>query len=99
MKLENQMVSYCASSDSISLGSGSMAATNSFDSSSCYEWYHETWYPYYRPYYITYPYYVSDKDKFEKSFKIAKLLLKKRLLVSRKLKDFIALVEEIAKEL
>ena len=39
------------------------------------------------------------EDKYKKAFNIAKLLLKKKLLVSRKLEDFIELVEEIAKEL
>lgn len=93
MELSNQNVSYSATTDSISSGSYTLTSTN------CYPWYEQTWYPYYQPYYVSYPVYVSDKDKFEKSFKIVKLLLKKKLLVSRKLKDFIALVEEIAKEL
>jgi len=40
-----------------------------------------------------------SKDNFEKAFKIAKMLLAKKILKSRKLSDFIGLVEMIAKEL
>lgn len=47
----------------------------------------------------TYLYTTRYEDTYKKAFNIAKLLLKKNLLVSRKLKDFIGLVEEIAKEL
>ena len=52
--------------------------------------------------YFRYPVYAEKtmyEDTYKKAFKIAKLLLKKKLLVSRKLRDFIRLVEEIAKEL
>jgi len=52
--------------------------------------------------YYAYPLYPNAPvygDKYKKAFNIAKLLLKKKLLVSRKLEDFIELVEEIAKEL
>ncbi len=93
-KLENQMVSYSATNDTISFGESSFTTGD-----NCYDWYHHDWYPYYQPYYVSYPVYITEKDKFSKAFAIAKLLLKKKLLVSRKLKDFIALVEEIAKEL
>lgn len=90
------MVSYNATNDSISFGGsgGSFSTTG-----ECYEWYQNCWYPYYQPYYVSFPVYINEKGKFDKAFSIAKLLLKKKLLVSRKLKDFIALVEEIAKEL
>jgi len=61
-----------------------------------YDWYRGTWYPYYV---YTYPDYARvKKDAFEKAFKIAKMLLAKKLLKSGKLKDFIGLVEMIAKE-
>jgi len=93
-KMENQIVSYNARNDNISIGSNIIST-----SSDCYNWYQQEWYPYYQPYYVLYPVYITEKEKFEKAFKIAKLLLKKKLLVSRKLKDFISLVEEVAKEL
>lgn len=54
------------------------------------------WYPYSYPVYINTLWY---EDTYKKAFNIAKLLLKKDFLISRKLKDFIGLVEEIAKEL
>lgn len=54
-------------------------------------------------YYVTWPWYykcwhypVVREDKFEKAFSIAKMLLKKKLLASRRLTDFIQLVEDIA---
>ena len=65
------------------------------------EWnYYET-YPEVREWYPLPPYYGTTKyeDVYKKAFNIAKLLLKKKLLKSRKLKDFIGLVEEIAKEI
>jgi len=95
MKLENQTVNYSATSDSITFGSNITFT----DSGNCYGWYQQEWYPYYQPYYVSYPVYITEKDKFQKAFNIAKLLLKEKLLVSRKLKDFIALIEKIAKEL
>jgi len=94
IKLENQMVSYNNASDSIKFWSGTTLTDIGYDESNCYEWYKNTW----CPYYISYPVYI-EKDKFEKAFNIAKLLLKENMLVSRKLKDFIELVEKIAKEL
>jgi hypothetical protein len=102
-KLENQLVSYNASNDSLSCGLSrgwtNTSSTLEFNTGNCFDWYREVWYPYYQPYYVSYPVYITEKDKFEKAFKIAKLLLKENLLVSRKLKDFIGLVEKIAKEL
>jgi hypothetical protein len=89
-------VSYNASSDSISLqgtGSSSFTLDNSY-------WV-QPWYEPIREYY-SYPVYVNTpiyEDKHKKAFNIAKLLLKEKLLVSRKLKDFIGLVEKIVKEL
>jgi hypothetical protein len=94
-KLENQNVTYSDSNNSITIGDGTTLTA----SNSSFGYYQEIWYPYYQPYYISYPVYITEKDKFEKAFNIAKLLLKKKLLISRKLKDFIALIEEIAKEL
>ncbi len=42
---------------------------------------------------------VIHEDKYERAFKIAKMLLTKELLISRKVKDFIGLVEMIANEI
>ena len=89
--LGEMTLNYNTSSNSLTYGEGS--------SSLNWGWYGEYWIPYYQPYYVSYPVYITDKDKFEKAFKIGKLLLKKKLLKSRKLKDFIGLIEEIAKEL
>lgn len=86
---ENAIVNYSSLDNVINCGELSLN----------WDWYQNHWYPYYQPYYVSYPIYISNKDKFEKAFKIAKSLLNKRLVSSRKLKDFIALVEEIAKEL
>ena len=83
----DSLVTYCSESNSVNCNG------TTFD----YDWYT---YPvireYYPNYYYSYPIY---QDNYKKAFNIAKLLLKKDLLVSRKLKDFIGLVEEIAKEL
>ena len=49
--------------------------------------------------YPTYTQFVKQVDNYKIAFNIVKLLLKKNLLNSRKLKDFIALVKEIAEEL
>ena len=61
-----------------------------------YDWYT---YPIVREYYPIYCSYPIYEDKYKKAFNIAKLLLKNNWLISRKLKDFIGLVEEIEKEL
>ena len=91
----NAMVSYSASSDSIIWGTDTAGSTN-----LCWDY----WRTYPDPIreYYSYPVYINTpryEDTYKKAFSIAKLLLKKKLLVSRKLKDFIGLVEEIAKEL
>jgi len=88
------IVSYNAVEDSVTYGNYTQSGTSTLD------WNYYT-YPeirYYYPYY-SYPYYSYPEDTYKKAFNIAKLLLKKNLLASRKLKDFIGLVEEIAKEL
>jgi len=90
-KMENQNVNYFQQGDTV----GFKQSADYID----YDWYRQTWYPYYQPYYETYPVYIKDKDSFEKAFAVAKLLLKKNLLNSKKLKDFISLVEDIAKVL
>lgn len=68
-----------------------------------YGWYRTDWIPWqeaHYPDYYVYPYYPTfSESKFDKAFRVAKLLLKKDLLISHKLQDFIQLVEEIAKEL
>jgi len=96
--LGNMMISYSATSDAVYCGSDlSITDGTTLD----YNWYRETWYPYYIYTYPTYytTYTCVKEDAFKKAFKIAKMLLAKKLLKSRKLKDFIGLVEMIAKEL
>ena len=64
-------------------------------------WYQNYWNPTiireYYPSYVTQV--VTEEDKFKKAFKVAKLLLKQRLLNSRKLPEFIKLIELIAGEI
>lgn len=78
---------------------------NGWDNNSIsFDWYRDTYRPYvekyYYPYTSTITYHtVEREDKFKKAFTIAKLLLKKKMLESRKLPDFITLVEMIANEL
>jgi len=86
----NDNVYYDSSSDSINCGNFTLT------------WDYWRWYPEVIREYWAYPLYLNTpvyEDKYKKAFNIAKLLLKKKLLVSRKLKDFIGLVEEIVKEL
>ena len=90
--LGNMTISY---SDSTSSGSGEATFSNGtiFD----YGWYHDIWYPWYV---YTYPNYTHvEKDAFERAFKVAKMLLAKKLLKSGKVKDFIELIELIADEM
>ena len=88
----NDNVFYNSSPNSVACGSDNLS------------WDYWRQYPdFYRQYY-SYPVYINTnttryEDTYKKAFNIAKLLLKKNLLVSKKLKDFIGLVEEIAKEL
>ena len=92
--LGNMKVSYSATDDAV-YGKGSLTMTDG--TTLDYGWYEREQYPYYV---YTYPDYTCvKKDAFEKAFKIAKMLLAKKLLKSAKLKDFIGLVEMIAKEL
>jgi len=93
------IVSYNAVEDSVTYENISYDYRGS--ETSTLDWNYYTTSPeivYYYPYY-SYPYYSYPEDTYKKAFNIAKLLLKKNLLASRKLKDFIGLVEEIAKEL
>ena len=92
----NETVSYCAKTDSVTCY-GIDRHDGTGDAMYWDDW--KT-----RPTVVTeyYPYYVNSvrhEDTYEKAFNIAKLLLKKKLLKSRKLKDFVGLVDEIAKEL
>ena len=92
----NAELSYNSSSDSLTIDSGTTTSDCYFD----YDYWGK--YPELIREYYTYPVYINTsryEDTYRKAFNIAKLLLKKKLLVSRKLKDFIGLVEEIAKEL
>lgn len=87
----NTELSYNVSNDSLNLTGGNY-----------FNWdYWKIWPDTLREYYPYPAYYGTTRyeDIYKKAFNIAKLLLKKNLLVSRKLKDFIGLVEEIAKEI
>jgi hypothetical protein len=93
----NAMVSYNATSDTLALG-GNASSIYVGD----FGWDYWRQYPETIKEYYPYPVYYGTtryEDNYKKAFNIAKLLLKKNLLVSRKLKDFIGLVEEIVKEL
>jgi hypothetical protein len=99
--LRNIMVRYSEKNNSINLYGGksdNLAATAGGTSNDIndypYEWYRENWRPCFE---YTDP--CPSKDNFEKAFKVAKMLLAEKLLKSRKLSDFIELVEMIAKEL
>ena len=90
----NSMVEYNSSSDSVSYTTDGSTDTLTWD---YWRYYPDTIREYY-----PYPVYYGTtryEDTYKKAFSIAKLLLKEKLLVSRKLKDFIGLVEKIAKEL
>jgi len=91
MRLANQNISYVEDTDSITCGGIILN----------WHWYRNYWLPYWNDYYNCYsiPPYIIDEHKFRTAFNVAKLLLKKNLLASRKLKDFIGLMEEIATEL
>ena len=90
----NAMVSYNAVNDNVTWGSESNLSWDYWREWEVYpNWYQPDW---------SYPVYFDTlryEDTYKKAFSIAKLLLKENLLVSRKLKDFIGLVEKIAKEL
>lgn len=59
--------------------------------------FYQGWYPSYPSYpNVTY---IKSEDDYSKAFRVAKMLLKKNYLVSNRLKDFIDLVESVAKEL
>ena len=91
----NSLVNYNSNSDSVTL-TGYKNDTTSLT----WDYWREWQYPIQD--YWTYPVYINTpryEDTYKKAFSIAKLLLKKKLLVSRKLVDFIGLVEEIVKEL
>lgn len=56
-------------------------------------------YDFYRGWQPSYPVYIKSEDDYSKAFRVAKMLLKKNYLISSRLKDFIDLVESVAKEL
>jgi len=89
-------VSYGGDSDSLMVADGSNSYSFSYDYwHNCPEIvkeYHYWGYP-------THTALTQYEDKYKKAFNIAKLLLKEKLLVSRRLGDFIKLVDKIAKEL
>jgi hypothetical protein len=61
-----------------------------------YDWYKRYWEPW-TEYHPHYHYdYVIKEDKFEKAFKICKMLFEEKMLASGKLVDFMKLVEKIA---
>lgn len=69
-----------------------------------WDWYQDHWIPATERRYITIispaeyrSHIISSEDTYKKSFAVAKLLLEKNMLKSNKLRDFIELVEMIAK--
>jgi hypothetical protein len=101
---QQAMVSYSADSDSVGVSnwgyydsSGTQVAG---DYTLSWRWYDDYWRPFATEKHIYHhDSLISYEDKFEKAFGIAKMLLKKKLLASRRLNDFIQLVEMIAAEL
>ena len=62
-------------------------------------WYDPKWYqPVLREYYPVYTSYWQD-NKIEKAFKIMKVLVDKKLIEPKTVKEFIELVNDIAKEI
>lgn len=93
--LRNMTVSYSAINDTVSIFELDKNQKRMDDTTTMsYDWYQEFWRPCFE-----YTDHSPSKDNFEKAFKIAKMLLAEKLLKSRKLSDFIELVEMIAKEL
>jgi len=93
--LKNMTVSYSAINDTVSIFELDKNQKRMDDTTTMsYDWYQEFWRPCFE-----YADPCPSKDNFEKAFKIAKMLLAEKLLKSRKLSDFIGLVEMIAKEL
>lgn len=107
----NSMVSYEPKNDAVVLDNRTMSENYCSDGtgdgagtyrSPFFEWdYWRTCPETIKEWFPTPIYYGTTKyeDTYKKAFSIAKLLLKEKFLVSRKLKDFIGLVEKIAKEL
>lgn len=56
-------------------------------------------YPYVKEYYPVYLSYWDNKNKIEQAFKIVQILMKKDFIKIDKVKNFIEVVNEIAKEL
>jgi len=93
--LRNMTVSYSAINDTVSIFELDKNQKRMDDTTTLsYDRYQEFWRPHFE---YTDP--CPSKDNFEKAFKIAKMLLAEKILKSRKLSDFIGLVEMIAKEL
>ncbi len=59
-----------------------------------YDYYHTHWYPYTHPQ-IFQDHYMVREDNTKQAFKIAKLLMKKKLAKVDKVKDFVELIDEI----
>jgi hypothetical protein len=97
-------VNFLARVDDFKIPDSVTTAAKSWDNSSLsFDWYEHNYRPYVEKYY--YPYYPTvvsttvKEDKFEKAFTIAKKLLKTDMLNSKRLPDFIQLVEMIASEI
>jgi hypothetical protein len=96
-------IAYQSSNDTISLaGFESPNYLGMLD----YDWYQDYWTPVTEKHYHKYmpvteyrTQIIRSEDTYKKAMTIGKILLRKRLLKSNKLKDFIELVEMIAKEI
>ncbi len=61
-------------------------------------WYPDWYYPTVREYYpVYYGYWQSNQDKHQQAFNVARMLVDKKIVELKKVKDFIELVENIFK--
>ena len=86
---ESSTLTFCnTTGDSMSLGC-SGTYYNPYDLYNKWSNYH----------YYSYPYYITEKSKFDTSFKVVSKLIEKKIIKTLTVKQFIELVNEIAKEI
>ncbi len=94
----NAVVKFEGKSDSMQLQGTGLGTGHNLG----WDWYQHYPQPIVERYFHSYPMVVQglrQEDDYKKAFKIAKKLLKKKLLNSRKLVDFIELVEMIVEDM
>lgn len=94
----NASVILTASDNMIGLMQSTESNTTSASLNLNYGFYNDQYVPWYTSFYHTYPVYINE-DKYGKAFRIAKMLLAKGLLSSKKLVDVMKLIEFVAGEL